>query len=319
MAQFTQVSGISKDLCPIVMFDCSGSTEHTVNVKSFYPKADTVLKYEIELAKKLFTSKGIFQVYVIMWNYTGRICSMEPILVSELNKIRLDSLGGTCLSEGLKVIPDQWIQSKSKSELYIFTDGEIEDEIQVVEPIKKLIESKTTIQIITVESNDINYVQTKGEAGHKLFQAIKSNGLTKFVRRFSSFNEYHVSEPFISFDNPEEVEGFTPFQGTYFNIEEEQDELVDRVEEAIKSCETKEDIVKLAHDLTVTVSHMVKDKPVEEQVEINSQFADLFAESPIDPNIFNQVNKMLLLEAGNHSNGNASSYQQFKDALIVYK
>lgn len=72
-------------------------------------------------------------------------------------------------------------------------------------------------------------------------------------------------EPFISFDNPEDIEGFTPFQGEYYNVEEQKDELVDKVEEAIKTCETKEDIIKLAHDLSLTIHHIVKDKPVEEQ------------------------------------------------------
>lgn len=305
---------------PIVMFDCSGSTEHSINVSKHLKNIDTVLKYEIAIAQRLFNLKGIKYVYVIMWNYTGRICSDKPILVSELGRIRSDSFGGTCLSEGLKVIPENWISenNKEKKEIYIFTDGEIEDDNMVINPLKKLIDLGIKIQIITVEPNNINYLETKGEAGHKLFQAIKSNGLTKSVRRFSSYNEHHVIEPFISFDNPEEIEGFTSFGGEYYNIEEQQDELVDKVEEAIKNCGTKEDIVKLAHELSVTIHHMVKDKSTEEQIEINNQFSDMFAESNINPGMFSQVNKMLLLELDNHSNGTSTSFHEFKDALILY-
>lgn len=315
----TEVTKILKDPCPIILFDCSGSTEHSINLTKF-KDIDTVLKYEINIAQRIFNSKGIKQAYVIMWNYTGRICSQTPILVSEFNKIRMESLGGTCLTEGLRAIPENWISSKGdgRKEMYIFTDGEIEDENIVVHPLKNLIDSGMTIQIITVEPNDVNYIQTKGEAGHKLFQAIKTNGLTTSVRRFSSYNEYHVSEPFISFDNPEEVEGFTPFQGEYYNIQEQQDELVDKVEEAISSCKTKEDVVKLAHDLSVTIHHMIKDKPVEQQISINNQFGDLFAESEIGSEVFNQVNHMLLIEAGNLARGEGSTYEDFKNALVVY-
>jgi len=303
---------------PIIMFDCSGSTEHDIDVKKSYPNVSNILSYEINIAQRIFKTKDISHAYVIMWNFTGRVCSKEPILISELNKIRMESLGGTCLVNGLQIIPDEWLQGNNK-EIYIFTDGEIEDDNIVAEPLKKMINLGVTLQIITVEPNDINYIQTKADAGHKLFQAIKNNGLTKSVRRFSSYNEHHVLEPFISFDNPEEIEGFTPFQGEYFNINEQQDELIDKIEETIQTCETKEDIVKLAHDLTVTISHMTKDKSIDEITEINNQFADLFADSNIEPNMFMQVNNLLLLEANNQSNGNASSYHEFKDALVLYQ
>lgn len=304
---------------PIAMFDCSGSTEHNINIPQYVERETNILKYEINIAQKIFKNKGYTHAYVIMWNSIGRLCSQEPILISEFNKIRLDSFGGTCLTKGLEIIPQEWISEKNKREMYIFTDGEIEDDNYVSIPLKKLIESNVSIQIITVEPNDINYIQTKTEAGNKLFQALKTHSLTKSLRRFSSYNEYHVNEPFISFDNPEEIEGFTPFRGEYFNIDEQEDELIDKVEEIISQCETKEDIVKLAHDLTVTVSHMTKDKTEDEINEINAQFSDLFAENKVEPTIFSKVNNMLFLEAGNTSKGNGSTYHEFKNSLILFE
>lgn len=315
----SQNSKITTDTCPILLLDCSGSTEHSINLKKHkdYEHINTVLKYQVDKAKRLFTSMSIKFVYVILWNFKAQVCSMTPILVSDLSKIPITSLGGTCLSKGLDAIPEEWIKNKEK-ELYIFTDGEIEDEQIVVGPLKRLIDSNITIQIITIEPNDTNYIQTKGDAGHKIFQTIKNNNLTKSVRRFSSYNENHVYEPFISFDNPKEIDGFAAFQGVYYNIDDQQDELVDKVEEAIKACETKDEVIKLAHDLSTTIHHMTKDKDKDESNEINNQFGDLFAESSVDPGIFTQVNKMLLLEAGNLSNGSGSSYHEFKDALILY-
>jgi hypothetical protein len=309
---------MSNEAFPILLIDCSGSTEHNVNIP-YFKNVNTILKYQIELAKKIFTTKNIQYVYVIMWSYTARICSKLPILVSELTKIKQDSVGGTELAIALTAIPQEWISNNNnnKQELYIFTDGEIENENQVVAPLKQLIDSGITIQIVTVEPNNINYVQNKGEAGYKLFQVIKNNGLTTFVRRFSSYNEHHVLEPFISFDNPEEIEGFTPFCGKYYNINEEYDELLDTVEEKVKICTSVEEIAKLAHETTVTISHIVKNKSTEDHTEITSQIADIFAESNIAPTIFNQVNQMLLLETAKQSTGNGSIYQEFKDALIL--
>jgi hypothetical protein len=316
MSTFTTV--IQKDLCPIVLLDCSGSTEHSIDVNKYFSNVDTVLKYEINTCQRILKSKGINQMYLILWNFKSTIYSEKPILVDDLTKCNIESLGGTVLSKGLESIPEEWIDVKGgqRKEMYVFTDGEIEDENIVANPLKKLIDGGIVIQIITIEPNSINYIESKGDAGHKLFQVIKTNGLTQSLRRFSSYNEYHVKEPFISFDNPEIIEGYAPFQGEYFNVEENKDDLVDKVEESINECKTKEELVKLAHDLTVTIHHMVKDKPVDEQLEINNEFADLFAETDIDHNIFTQVNKMLMLEVGNHSKGSASSYQDFKDALV---
>ena len=38
---------ILKDTCPIVLIDCSGSTEHSIDINTYFPNIDTVLKYEI--------------------------------------------------------------------------------------------------------------------------------------------------------------------------------------------------------------------------------------------------------------------------------
>lgn len=304
---------------PIVMFDCSGSTELEVNVSQYFQGVNNVLCYEICIAQRILKAKKYTHAYVVMWNSTGRICSPEPINVLEFNKISLESFGGTYLTKGFEVIPQEWVVSNNKREMYIFTDGEIEDDNYISIPLKKFIESNISIQIVTIEANNTNYVQTKAEAGNKLYQVLKRNGLTIHVRRFSSYNEHHVLEPFISFDNPEEMEGFTPFRGEYFDINEQQDELIEKIEESVSNCETKDDVVKLAHELTITVSHMTKNKTTDEINEINTQFADLFAENKVDPSIFTKVNNMLLLEANNNSNGNASTYHEFKDALILFE
>jgi hypothetical protein len=301
---------------PIILIDCSGSTDRDINIAKYYDGVDNVLKYELNIAQRIL--RKMTHVYVIMFNIMGIMLSKTPILVSELQKIRPESFGGTYLSKGLDEIPSEWLSEKEKNELYIFTDGEIDDEEIVASPLKKLLDSNCTIQIITVEPNDTNYMKTKTEAGNKLFQVIKSNGLTNFVRRFSSYNEHHVVEPFIIFDNPEKIEGFAPFQGVYYDTEKQKDEIMEKIEEEIKNCETKEELIDTAHKVSVTLDHMSRDKPYEEQIELSNQIADLFAESYVDPTMFIQVNKMLLLEAHNHSIGSASTFHDFKDALIVY-
>ncbi len=307
---------LSKVVYPIIMLDCSGSTSRDIDISKYYKDVDNLLKYQINIAQRIL--RKFEYVYVIMWNYTGFALSPIPIRVSELAKICCESLGGTLLSKGFDAIPDEWINKTENNKLFIFTDGEIEDGENVAIPLKKLIDLKFTIQIITVEPNDINYMKTKADAGHVLFQIIKTNGLTKHVRRFSSYNEHHVIEPYICFDNPEEIKGFTLFKEVKYDIAEQKDELIDTVEDAIKNCETKDELIKIAHDISITVHHIIKDKPINEQLAIINEFADLFAESPVEPTLFTSINKLLLTEAENVSTGNASTFYDFKDALIPF-
>lgn len=214
------------------------------------------------------------------------------------------------------MIPEDWKQNKTVSELYIFTDGEINDQNEVVEPLKELTKNNIKIYIIRVEPNNINYLNSNINIGNNIYKVVQDNNLTSFVKRFSSHNEYHVLEPFISFDNPDIDEGCVPFQGKQFYADDLFDEFIEYIENMIKSSD-KETIPKLAHDLSLSIHHITKNKTIPEKENINRIFTDLFSSADICPNMFNKIHKFLLIESEKHLQGKSSTYHEFKDAFVV--
>lgn len=315
---FEEVIKLQFDDCPICLIDNSGSTNQKVQTKMY--DEISILKYTLLKAQNYFVSIGVKNIYLMLWNDRASIYSFEPIEVSILDSPVLITKygGGTILGEALKSIPEKWINTKKFTEMYIFTDGEItDDDKKITTLFTNLFDSNIKIQIITVEPNNTNYKLSNCNAGTKIFEIIQKAKLTSRVRRFSSYNGFHEDEPFIWFDNPDEINGHAPFKGKYFNIEKSKDDFIDFVEEEIVKCESKEDVVKIAHELTLTIYHMTKDSSDEHKLEINNSFADLFSlNDHVPPNMFKQINSLLLLEADKHTNGEATTYQGFKDAIV---
>ncbi len=329
-----------QDNCPVVLIDMSGSTTDPINVPGDF-EARRVIDYEISIVKKLFQSKGINQIYLAFWNYQLKIASNSPINISSISSYKPgEPFGSTLLATPLKSIPSNWFAGKPCSELYIVTDGEIEDGNNITEQLKYLHGLKTKIQIITVEPNSFNYlnpqenpntrpdprrlqpgrrVNTSRIAGSSIYEAIKNNNLTSLIRRFSSYNEFHTYEPFISFDNPEQIDGYAVFDGKYFSIENSYDDFVDYIDDKLTQCKNPNGIFKLAHELSLTIHHIGKNKSIEEQTQITQELSDLFANTPVDLSTFNKINTLLITEAENHSKGKSSIYQEFRDALVVRK
>jgi len=315
---FQEDVNIKRDNCPICLIDNSGSTNQKVKTKMY--GEITILKYTLLKAQNYFVSIGVKNIYLMLWNDRASIFSFEPIDVSSLDSPVLITKygGGTILGEALKSIPEKWINTKKFTEMYIFTDGEITDDDKIITTLfTNLFDSNTKIQIITVEPNDINYMLSNCNAGTKIFGIIQQAKLTSRVRRFSSYNGFHEDEPFIWFDNPDEISGYAPFRGKYFNIDKSSDDFIDFIEEEVVKCDSKEDVVKIAHELTLTISHMTKDSSDEQKLEINNSFADLFSlNDHVPPNMFKQINNLLLIESDRHTNGEATTYQGFKDAIV---
>ena len=119
------------DKCPIVLIDNSGSTDDLMCEKT------NVLAYELKVAKDHFESIGVEKIYLMFWNSSASIYSMEPIDVSNLNTLEVKSKGSTNLVPALTNIPELWIENKNTIDLYIYTDGEIVDGNSIKTHIKK--------------------------------------------------------------------------------------------------------------------------------------------------------------------------------------
>lgn len=298
--EFKSIS-TNHDNCPIILIDCSESTLAGVkipinynndeslyyesfrsigkfesrdtqikNLKSEGKKITTIMKYQLNIAKKHFESLGISNVYLMFWNYDVNIYSMEQVPVSVLDSIRVESSGSTMLANPLKSIPRAWKTDKKISELYIFTDGEINDGNLLSKPLKEFAKDKMKIYIITVEDNDNNYLIANFYDGNNIYKA-NEDSWNYFVKRFYSYNEFHVLEPFISFDK---------FQGQVFKSYYIY-EFAEYIKEQIAECKSNESVLKLAHDLSLTIYHLKQNKSDKKKKEIDQIFTDLFSSANI--------------------------------------
>lgn len=61
------------------------------NLKKEGNKITTILKYQLNIAKKYFESLDIMRVYLMLWNSEVNIYSIEPVLVSVLDSLKIES------------------------------------------------------------------------------------------------------------------------------------------------------------------------------------------------------------------------------------
>lgn len=299
------------DNIPIILVDCSGSTD--IKCGNFDTKIKSVkgnvLNQELYLVKKYFESKNIDKIYLMFWNDKAIIHSKLPILVSSIDTIKIPSCGGTNLSPALKAIPDSWIDNKENIDLFIYTDGEIcDDNTKLSNEINKLFKKKIRIYINTVEPNKNNYLETDCGAGNKIFEIIRSEKLTFRVKKFSSYNEYHNAEPFVSFSNPDVGPGLVSFRDNIFRIDKTH-EFIEWIEDIITKTILDDELLKLALDLSMTLHHLTKNKSLPVQNKIINLFSELFVEKG---QIYKKVRNLFLQEIDNHSQGKSSTFQTYK-------
>ena len=297
-----------QDTIPIVLIDYSYSTISVVNI---YNNDINILKYEIMIAQKYFESVGIDEIYLMFWNSSVNIYSPNSIKVSTLDKIDIKPNGGTSLAPVLKSIPNNWKMNKSTIDLFIFTDGEICDGNEITEPLNELFKLNVKIQIITVEDNNNNYLLDNCNAGNTIYEIIRNNNLMSRVKKFSSYNTFHVSEPFISFNNPDVGPECAPFREKCFEIHKTY-KFVNYIENIIDDLESTQEILKLAHDLTLTIFHIIKSKSLPIKTQIINMFSDLFSNK--NRSVYKEVRKLFLDEIDNHSKGQSTTFQGYKSS-----
>lgn len=268
-----------------------------------------VLKYELEVAKKHFESIGVKSVYLMFWHTNASIYSPEPVLVSSLDSIKKSPQGSTNLTPALKAIPEEWLVNKNTVDLYIYTDGEIGDSYSIEKPIKKLFEKNVRTYITTVEPNSKDYIKGNVQAGNTIYEAIQSNNLMGKVKKFTSYNQKYVLKPFVSFDNPDVGPSYAPFRGQCFRVDKTW-QFVKYLEDIIEQ-ESKEEskLLKLAHELTMTLYWLTKDRSMVMKHQIVNMFSDLFSEYPS----YKEIRKLFLEEIDNHATGKSTTFQAYKN------
>lgn len=269
-----------------------------------------VLQAEIKKAVSDLRQIGINSAYVMFWNDRGHPANDEKIMqLTELDNHNVRSDGGTTLATSLRKIPESWLNSnKQVTDIYIYTDGEVSDDKDSLQKeLLKLFSLNVRIFICTIENNNRNYIDGNCQAGNNMYKVIQNCGMTSRVKKFTSYNRYHLSEPFVSLNNPDVPLGYAPFQDSIFKVTE-INKFMCHLEGHISNIQNDNEMLKLTHELSLTVSHLIKGKSHQIQRRTIDMFCDLFSETAI----YTNVREMLLNEIDNHAHGKATTFQGYK-------
>lgn len=294
--EFEQIN-IASDKTPIVLIDNSGSTSGLL-------KERTIIENEIVKMKSIMKQKNISDVYLMLWDDGFRLVNGHNLTsIDSIVETDYKSHGGTRLGQALNAIPDSWYDNKEICDVYIFTDGEICD--NPVTSIKKTL-NKSRMYIVTVEYDDVNYNNGNCNAGRNMFEIIRNSSLTKQVKQFISYNHHHFDEPFISLNNPDVPHGYIPFMDKIFKMTN-VNHFMNYMENLIANTDS-DNMLKLSHELSLTVSHIVKNKSTQIQRQTINLFCNLFAHTKE----YETIRKNLLDEIDNISHGRATTFQSYK-------
>lgn len=275
-----------------VLIDASGSTNVCFNNISIFQhqhlKINNILK-----------KKGIDNYDLIYWSnevkYIDNV-KTNAIINDYINPFS----GGTYLNKGINAIQ---IDNIRNNDIYIITDGEIQDNIKDLKlSILNLLSKSSNINIfiITIEANNNKYIDGKCDAGNRLYKCIKELQLTHKIRSFESFNRYHYDTPFISFNNPILEPGFIPFGNSVFHITK-LDKFMNDLVITISNTHNHD---KIKFDLSTTIYYLCNNKTDKMKEDIINMFCKLF---PNDKNIY----QVLSTEVLNHDNHCSSSYFEY--------
>ena len=289
---------------PIVMIDKSGST------KSFMQSGKTILSTFSDIIKNHLKSFDKKICRVIFWCNEHHIFE-NHVPINDIDKA-IDYIeqskikrSNTDVSVAFKYMPNEWLlESKN---IYIITDGDInQDKYKFASQIKSLMQNHCDIKIhiISVENNNNDYNINAIEAGNEIYRMIKSNNLTQHVKSFVSYNNIHKTQYFINMYNPDLHEGYIPYENKCFPITK-TNLFVEFINNKIKQSD-EININKIIHNLTFTIYHLVKNKPIKLQNDIMDMFCALF---PVN---YDCIKSLLVTEIENHKDGISNTFQEYQ-------
>jgi hypothetical protein len=320
--EFDKVS-VDKDNIPIVLIDVSGSTSSVIAD----PINMSVLKREIQLTEVIMKQNKIDNVYLMFWSsglpIIKGLVSIENFYETFKHQ---KTVSMTDLYSALKNIPASWFKDKKVVDLHIFTDGEINSNQQKTGEIMKSVfdnnsDKNVRVYIYTVEPNKSNYYDSNCNAGNKLYKILQNQHMMNKVKAFVSYNAYHLTG-FESLMNPDVPTGYVSFRQNIFK-KEKLPQFIKYLDERISEG-IEQNLLKLAHELSMTLYHLTKDKPIGMKFGIVNIFANLFKNT----DLYKEIRGILLNEIDNHIEGKSNTYQDYRNnrnklfertQLLLYK
>ncbi len=222
----------------------------------------------------------------------------------------------TCPHLGFNAIPKEWFRGYPT--VYYITDGEIgwggiaSAELQnlknkLAQSIREIAKQHVRFCIITVENKmrDFDHVETNA-AGNDVYKIIAEQQLTGLVDQFVS---YTPKGRFVQINkNKPDLPGYIPYEDKSFS-EFRTPEFMRFIRDELRSKSSEEDQVRIAMNLSATLSYLTKDKPPDVMKDVIRTFSCLFT---IDHSMIRFIlNEAIEKERG----GNAALYSSYRAQL----
>ena len=292
---------------PMFLIDNSGSTSQVFNKTH-----KSILKTEVDIVKKIMGENKYTECHIMFWN-TSETHSKTPVKYDEidgiLGKLGVSSSGGTDISVAIHNIPETWYQLVSN--IYILTDGEnYDDKYKFSNQVFNLTKRKVNLNIITVEPRDNNYLESQVGAGSIIYKTIQDNKLSKYIRKFECYNNYHWPNSFNNFYNPELKKGQFSYHTHIFNSEDfvKFTEIIgELIEHFIND---KNELDKIVYNLSMTIFQYTRDKTQKIKNEIVKIFVRLFEDVYGDLDF---IKGIFEAEIKAHEEGVSQTFQQYRE------
>lgn len=299
----TVTSNTNNDI-PIVLVDTSSSTKSKMNTgKSILNTfADVILKHINRNYRMLF------------WDYSYHIIDGLINITNTISIIQNANRAGsaTDISVAFKHIPNEWLTECDN--IYILTDGDINaDKYKFADQIRELTKSHQNIKlhIISVEDNKRDYKNVKYSAGNKIYQMIKENRLTRHVKNFLSYNNFYCIDNdnhFTNLHNPDINEGYIPYEEKCFPITK-TNQFIQYIDDLVAIyAGDSDEINRMLYNLSFTIYHLTKNKPIKIQNDIIDMFCDIFTFIGIG---YSEVKELLVRELINHQTNMTNTLQDY--------
>ena len=303
---------IEKNKVPIILIDVSGSTNSI-----FLRESKLIVRdYEFKLAIDYCNKNNIDIANLICWSSQAILFENQDMNdIDDIHNRYKNIISGTHLMSGLSQIKESFFADNYMTDIIIITDGEIDDSgNEVAKKFKELSKYKMNIQIIAVEPNSVDYYTANANcsAGNRLYSLIRNNKMTRLVNRFSIYNQKETE--FVNLFNPIIPDGFIPFQDKMFKRSDFTNfvtYLINIVDEMSELDKVK--YLKLAHELSLSLYHLIKNKSYTEQMSITDFFANFFK----DLEFYTEIRKLLIDEVNNHISGKSSTFTELRKNKYV--
>lgn len=313
MAEFLlPIIDTTLNTCPIILIDISGSTSDKIKDNC------TIRDYEFELAKKMLQKYG--QAEIICWS--DKAFSLGILKHGDLNTEAMDNINkkcnkyssGTHMMSGFSLVDLNKFKKEDTIHIIILTDGEINDSnSNIGQKLREFSNYNTNIEIIAIEKGSNNYLLSECNVGNTLYRMIQNNGMTRLVNKFLIYNK--LDTEFVNFSNPKVPDGYIPFKDLMFlraDTHKFIKYIIDKIVE-IKTNNNKAIYLKLAHDISLTLYHLTKDREYHEQVGMVDLFANMFKDTDLsDLSLYSEVRKLMIDEVNNHMTGKSTTFTSLK-------